>query len=429
MRRTATLLAALAAAIVAMPTLASAQDGFPGAVFRTLTTPFRTIGRTIAPRRTGYVTAPLSLSPAAKKRQQSTARATPRGRAAPIPAATEASRGTPDDAAEARALPPVAALERRPEARSPDQQQQPAMMASGWVGPLYWPYASDDLFDYAFQPSSSTDWFWARGSGDLFDAIFMRAGDARTGWAEMCGSRRGGSGSWIEPMRQAISPTQAQSQLFNDLRDALVKAANEVRSACPSPNTLANPAQRLEAMTDRLWALRQATITIRAPLEGLVGSLSANQQAKLNAIDADAAAPPLGTGNTPRPQANRPAALCGPPLSPFAEWPGAEIEQRVRPADEQRQALEALRMTTLGMTQFLMASCPSETLRTPLTRIDAAEKRLNALLYAARTLAPAVNGFYGALAEEQKAQFRSLGRLAGTARPTGEAPGGGRGER
>ena len=86
-------------------------------------------------------------------------------------------------------------------------------------------------------------------------------------------------------------------------------------------------------------------------------------------------------------------------------------------------------MTTLGMTQFLMASCPSETLRTPLTRIDAAEKRLNALLYAARTLAPAVNGLYGALAEEQKAQFRSLGRLAGTARPTGEAPGGGRGER
>ena len=53
MRRTATLLAALAAAIVAMPTLASAQDGFPGAVFRTLTTPFRAIGRTIAPRRTG----------------------------------------------------------------------------------------------------------------------------------------------------------------------------------------------------------------------------------------------------------------------------------------------------------------------------------------------------------------------------------------
>ena len=377
-----------------------------------------------------YVTAPLSLSPAAKKRQQSTARATPRprGRATPIPAAPEMSRGTPDVPAEARALPPVAALERRPDMRPPDQQQQPAMMASGWVGPLYWPYASDDLFDYAFQPSSTTDWFWARGSGDLFDAIFMRAGDARTGWAEMCGSRRGGSGSWIEPMRQAISPTQAQGQLFNELRDALVKAANEVRSACPNPDTLANPAQRLEAMTDRLWALRQATITIRAPLESLVGSLSANQQAKLNALDADAAAPPLGTGNT-RAQANRPAALCGPPLSPFAEWPGAEIEQRVRPADEQRQALEAMHMTTLGMTQFLMASCPTETLRTPLTRIDAAEKRLNALLYAARTLTPAVNGLYGALAEEQKAQFCSIGRLAGTARPTGEAPAGGRGER
>ena len=85
MRRTATLLTALAAAVVAMPTHAPAQD-FPGAVFRTLTTPFRAIGRTIAPRRTGYddppryVTAPLSLSPAAKRRQQSAVRATPRPR-------------------------------------------------------------------------------------------------------------------------------------------------------------------------------------------------------------------------------------------------------------------------------------------------------------------------------------------------------------
>jgi hypothetical protein len=288
---------------------------------------------------------------------------------------------------------------------------------------VYWPYASDDLFDYAFQPSHATDWFWARGSGDLFDAIFMRTADAKPGWAEMCGSRRGGSNSWIEPMRQAINPTHGQIQLINDLRDALVKAANEVRSSCPAPDTRTDPAQRLQAMIDRLWALRQAVVIIRVPLERLLASLSEEQQVRLNAIDAEAMAQPHASASSAR--ASRPLPLCGPPLSPFADWPSAEIEQRVRPADEQRQALEMLRLTTLGMTQLLMASCPTEALRKPLARIDAAEARLNALLYAARSLAPAVNGFYLALADEQKTQLRAVGLLSGTARPSADRPRGG----
>ena len=90
-------------------------------------------------------------------------------------------------------------------------------------------------------------------------------------------------------------------------------------------------------------------------------------------------------------------------------------------------------MTTLGMTQFLMASCPTETLRTPLTRIDAAEKRLNALLYAARTLAPAVNGFYGAAGggAEGPVPLARPPAVTPRRRPVkrGKAPARGRGER
>jgi LTXXQ motif family protein len=423
MRRALILLAGFAAGSAAFAAPAQAQD-VPGQIFRTITTPFRILAGTVAPRRTrSYATAPLSLAPAAQRRQPASARATPRPRtrAAAISPRTDQPRTAAEIAPELRPTPgpAVAALERRPEARPPDP---PTGGAGGWLGPLYWPYAADDLFDYAFVPSNALDWFWARGSGDLFDAIFMRAGDARAGWAEMCGSRRGGSNSWIDSIRQAINPTQAQVQLINELRDALVKAGNEVRSACPATNTVADPSQRLEAMTDRLWAVRQAVVVIRMPLEKLTSSLSAEQQTRLNAVNDETVAQPLLPGSSARGPGNRSMPACGPPMSPFAEWPAAEIEQRVRPADGQRQALEMLRMTTLGMTQFLMASCPSETPRSPLARVDAAEKRLDALLYAARVVAPAVNGFYLALADEQKTAFRSLGRLAG-------APVVGRGER
>jgi hypothetical protein len=410
MRRALILLTGLIAGLVAFAAPAQAQD-VPGQIFRTITTPFRMLAGTLAPRRTrNYATAPLSLAPAAQRRQPASARATPRPRvrAAAISPRTDQPRSAAEIAPELQPAPAVAALERRPETRPPDP---PPGMAGGWLGPLYWPYAADDLFDYAFVPSNALDWFWARGSGDLFDAIFMRAGDARAGWAEMCGSRRGGSNSWIEPIRQAINPTQAQAQLINELRDALVKAGNEVRSACPAADTVADPSQRLGAMTDRLWSLRQAVVVIRAPLEKLTSSLSAEQQTRLNAVNDETVAQPLPNGSARG--ANRSMPVCGPPMSPFAEWPAAEIEQRVRPANEQRQALEMLRMTTLGMTQLLMASCPSETPRSPLARVDAAEKRLDALLYAARVVAPAVNGAYFALADEQKTAFRALGRLAG----------------
>jgi hypothetical protein len=47
---------------------------------------------------------------------------------------------------------------------------------------------------------------------------------------------------------------------------------------------------------------------------------------------------------------------------------------------------------TQGMMQFLMASCPGESSTTPLARLNAAEKRLNALLYVSRLMAPVVAG-------------------------------------
>ena len=40
------------------------------------------------------------------------------------------------------------------------------------------------------------------------------------------------------------------------------------------------------------------------------------------------------------------------------------------------------------------------------------EKRLDALLQAARTVQPALSDFYASLSNEQKAQFNTLGRQA-----------------
>jgi LTXXQ motif family protein len=408
MRRANIFLIAVLAGLVALPTGADARkrSGYRKVVY-TISAPLRVATRTAerrfareqryrrAPvRRRGVVLAASTLRPPL-----------------PIP---ELRRGLPPTAPDASRQPPPSAGTERPRSAPAGP---PSLAPAGWVGPLYWPYGSDDLFDYALHPAGADERFWARNGGDLADAVFVRGGGTRAGWADMCGSRRGGTNSWIDPIEFAVEPTDAQHPALDELQAALVKAGNGIKVACPPADTRANPVQRLDAMTDRLWAMRQAVVLIRMPLETLVDALAEDQKGRLNAVGSQPDRREFTGGNTGAPQTG--ARLCADPAAAMVEWPSAEIAQRLRPSDEQRRDLETLRTTVQGMAQWLMASCPAETPATPLARLDAAEKRLNAMLYAARIVGPVLGGFYNSLSEEQKAAFHSIGRPPGPGQATG----------
>ena len=432
-------------ALAAMPEPASAQRDLPGAVMNVVTTPFRIFGRPrLRPpnvtRPPVDITPPLyrTTRPALTKKSRQARTTILRRRQAAIVRAAGRNRDTRviPAAAGATAVPAVAARPAVPDDLVPalgtpqtDQGRgaprtppgggaaQPPAVAN-WVGPLYWPYAADDLLDYAFLPSGSSDRFWAHGPGDLLQAMFAPTSQ-RASWIEMCGSRQGGTGAWIGPMEQAIKPTEAQRVAFEDVRKALVSANNGIKSACPGAETVASPVQRLNAMSDRLWAMRQAVVLVRIPFDGFYNSLNGNQKARLT----DESARTEGRAADPNAQPSGAARLCG--ATGTAEWPSEHIEQRVRPSDEQRRALETLRMTAMGMAQLLMASCPQDATATPLARLQAAEKRLNAMLYAVRIVGPAFNGFYASLSDEQKAAFVEAPRgpqrardAIGTVRPS-----------
>ena len=55
----------------------------------------------------------------------------------------------------------------------------------------------------------------------------------------------------------------------------------------------------------------------------------------------------------------------------------------------------------------------SRSLRRSVGRLEAMEKRLEAMLQAAKLLQPALDEFYATLSSEQKARFNSLGQFAG----------------
>ena len=58
----------------------------------------------------------------------------------------------------------------------------------------------------------------------------------------------------------------------------------------------------------------------------------------------------------------------------------------------------------------MQAACPDETPITPPGRLEAMEKRLQAMSDAAKTVKPALESFYASLTAEQKARFNRIGQ-------------------
>ncbi|MGE0751795.1 MAG: Spy/CpxP family protein refolding chaperone [Variibacter sp.] len=81
------------------------------------------------------------------------------------------------------------------------------------------------------------------------------------------------------------------------------------------------------------------------------------------------------------------------------------MERLTRPTGEQQQAFEKLRDAAGKAIEISRGACPTERALTPSGRLAAAEKRLETLLEAIRTVRPALDDFYRTLSEEQKARF------------------------
>src|SRR5262249_57036206 len=75
-------------------------------------------------------------------------------------------------------------------------------------------------------------------------------------------------------------------------------------------------------------------------------------------------------------------------------------------ADEsQRPALAALRDSAKKAAERLAADCPQDVPAAPSARLEAVEQGIDAMLAAFDTVEPALQSFYGALDDEQKARL------------------------
>jgi hypothetical protein len=328
----------------------------------------------------------------------------------------------------------------------------------GWFGPLFWPYAHYDLFDYVYWPYAYDD-FWPYAYDDIYYGIYgpyayygpsgapgvggrgvssRRYGGSSARYAakangsarrpgEVCSSQVQELTDWpIERISEVVQPTDAQRAALDELRAASAKAIDILKSGCPQ-DLPSIPTGRLVAMESRLQVMLAAVQTVRPALERFYQSLSDEQKARFNAIalanDPDAA------GKDQRDLAK----FCDEKAPGVTDLPIDRIGQAVQPTPAQRAALDELKDASVKAAERLKVSCPTYQTLTPTGRVEAMEKRLEATLDAVKTVQPALAKFYNSLSDEQQARFNSM-RLAsrplgwqrraisGTLRPAPNAP-------
>jgi hypothetical protein len=282
----------------------------------------------------------------------------------------------------------------------------------GWVGPLFWPFAYYDVYDYAIWGDGMG--FWGYGYRDVYAAIFTPYDDDELAryvsppsgrkfrrfptLERVCSDHAGELASLpIEQIRQTMRTSVEQRAILDELRKASVEAAQTIHDACPT-EAQPTPSARLAAMQQRLEAMKSAIARIRTPFEEFYESLDDDQKAELAA---------LNDQRTPfAPKVPAAQSCTAPDVLP---WPASDIEAKLHLNDTQREQLGALsRMNALARNTLNFDCQPDENLSPP-DRLATADTRIDAMLEAIKWVRPALDDFFATLSDEQKAQFDTIG--------------------
>ncbi|MCP3471276.1 Spy/CpxP family protein refolding chaperone [Bradyrhizobium sp. CCGUVB1N3] len=239
------------------------------------------------------------------------------------------------------------------------RHRHPAVFVA-WLGPVFWPYAYSDIFDYTFWSYAYEPGYWAYAYDDFVDTVFWGGDGAYSAYAstnpydypqtggsyrarrgtsaspqalrQLCDAPDKGVTAWpIASITQAVRPTPEQRSLLDDLKAAAAQAADAFKQSCNDSYALTPPG-RLRAMTSRVSATLEAVKIVRPALEKFYGSLSDEQQARFNALG-----PNVGEPSQQQPQqqeANAQPGNCGDPKSSLTQLPIERIDAVVQPAGQ-----------------------------------------------------------------------------------------------
>jgi hypothetical protein len=301
----------------------------------------------------------------------------------------------------------------------------------GWVGPVFWPFAHDDLTNaIIFGDATSLSLY---GYGDIYAALFSpyaapelaayttqgRRGRKVPDVETLCDASDGGLP--VDRIAASLAPNEVQRAALDELASAWSNARELIRAACPAqaPTTAA---ERIASMQSRIEAMIKAVDVIAPPLAKFEDLLDDGQKAKFESLGNDRRAALASMQRKDTQASNACDADADPRFDEKLQrqyeqlvqqqWPVAEIASTLRLDDTGRARLDVLQDTTLRTMQTL-SPCPSKPAATAQARLAAVKARLQALRQAVGGVADALDDFAFDLSDEQKAAFETIGPKRG----------------
>lgn len=99
--------------------------------------------------------------------------------------------------------------------------------------------------------------------------------------------------------------------------------------------------------------------------------------------------------------------MCGPGPAGFVEWRLEQMAPTLKLSDAQRSKFDELKSASAKSTEALRSACVANASPTMPGRMEAMEKRMEAMLTASKAIRPTLDAFYASLTAEQKAQLDS----------------------
>ncbi|HZP68773.1 MAG TPA: Spy/CpxP family protein refolding chaperone [Pseudolabrys sp.] len=294
----------------------------------------------------------------------------------------------------------------------------------GRAGPAAWPTAYEEAVGFAFWPDDYGPQLRSHGFDVIADTIAGRfdrvraptrvatTGTARddsgTGVsAEQCDDVASGNDRWpVTRLEQMLQLSDAQHAALEKLQTAMNDAARTIKADCHQLEDL-SPPDRLRALVQTLWVVRDGAIALRQPLKGFYDPLTSAQQSNF-AVEQPQDNP--APDSRMRGGANRQYQACASQNVGSAERLIKEIEMKIRPDKAQAASLENLHKVSSDMAKLLIASCVQPVPADPLARLDSAGDQFTAINYAAANVQIALDDFYGRLSQTQRARLEATGR-------------------
>jgi hypothetical protein len=217
---------------------------------------------------------------------------------------------------------------------------------------------------------------------------------------------------------ETVQPNADQRGALDQIRAAAADAVNKLNATCPRvvPPRLTD---RLDTMRTSLDAIKAALVPLRPVFVTAYAGLDDEQKARLVALaisrqpapaqqDASHSGKAAAAAHAGDNQA-QPASLdCRQWPMVLKNWPLQRIESTLSLSDDQHAALYTLMAAIYRGAAGLAASCHDENPLTPVGRLDAELRRVNALREYVDAIGTALNGFANSLSDEQAAQLNAV---------------------